>query len=130
MDIDDAFDSLVLAEDRLREDGRQKGIDHGRIVGFTEGYVAGIDKGSKVAAELGFMWGFCSVLQAMLAKEGKKERALKAVGGLLDSIASFPVSDPTVETFVEDLERIRTKFRQISAMLHIPRTVEGDSLSF
>lgn len=130
LDVDEAFDSLLMAEDAFRFDGRRAGEDRGREIGFTEGYHAGVDRGSKIGTEVGFMWGFCCGLEKLLVVDERRQRALRTVRLLLESIKSFPVSDPSCETYVDELEKIRGKFRQLSSLLHIQRSIHDQSLSF
>ena len=58
MDIQDAFDSLVLCEDSLVTKAYEEGLVEGEKVGFQEVFNLGLEKGSEIGAEIFFYRGF------------------------------------------------------------------------
>ena len=57
-DINDAFDTIILSENRLVEQGYEEGFVAGSREGEEEGYRLGAQKGSEIGQEVGFYIGF------------------------------------------------------------------------
>ncbi|XP_031637565.1 protein LTO1 homolog, partial [Contarinia nasturtii] len=86
-DINDIFDDIALYEDRISEEGYQKGLEAGKSIGNTDGYHLGYHRGAELGAELGYYYG---VLQSHLNSERNTERQQKSIDAVLKLIADFP----------------------------------------
>lgn len=127
---DDIFESVLFAEKNLQEQGKREGAAHGGRIGFLEGYCAGCQKGNSAGSEIGFMLGVCEAVLALREKFAVKGRTLKSVQSLLDSLKKFHFNDPTEENYVEDFEQLRTKFRQVCALLKLSPHHDTQTMSF
>ncbi len=58
VDIQDAFDSLLLCEDSFVNKAYEEGLVHGEKAGFQEGFDLGQQKGSEIGSEIFFYRGF------------------------------------------------------------------------
>ena len=125
----DLFDSVLSLEETLQRQGREKGAEHGGRIGFLEGYGAGRQKGYSAGSEIGFMLGVCESVAALGEQFSVKTRTQKSVQALIDSLKKFPFNDPSEEDYVENFEKLRTKFRQVCAQLKMTQE-HKDSLSF
>ena len=125
----DLFHSVLSLEEDLQERGRLQGVQHGNQIGYAEGYNAGISKGCAAGSEIGLMLGLCESVLALADTFQLKARTLKTVQALADNLRAFPYHDPSYENYVEEFDKLRTKFRHVCALLRISQN-PGDSLSF
>lgn len=58
IDIQDAFDSLLVCEDNFVQKAYQEGLAQGEKIGFQEGFDLGVRKGSEIGSEIHFYKGF------------------------------------------------------------------------
>lgn len=66
-DIQDAFDSLLLIEDKFVKVGYQEGFEQGEIEGYQEGFHLGQLKGKEIGSEISFYRGFAKGFIAQLS---------------------------------------------------------------
>lgn len=58
IDIQEAFDSLLVCEDNFVKKAYEEGIVQGEKIGYQEGFDLGHTKGSEIASEIFFYQGF------------------------------------------------------------------------
>jgi hypothetical protein len=134
LDLNDAFDSIVMAEDRFREAGYNEGFKEGKLSGEKESLKLGIQHGAKIGMELGFYSGFASTWMKLISeeliknKESMSEKTVNAVKALNELIESFSLDDP-LNLDNDKFNRIRSKFKQVCSLLNMTPNF-GSSISF
>ncbi|XP_029438829.1 protein LTO1 homolog [Rhinatrema bivittatum] len=116
---DDLLDSIVMADVRFHGEGYQEGFAEGSHAGITEGKCYGALHGAKVGSEIGCYYGFACTWRSLLQKcaSEKYSKKLKVLDALLGMIQNFPYEDPTYAKLHEDLDKIRSKFKQLCSLL-------------
>ena len=66
-DVQDAFDSIFVSEDKLVAKAYEEGVLQGEIEGFQEGFELGRQKGSEIGSEIFFYRGFAKSWIALLS---------------------------------------------------------------
>ncbi|XP_058119523.1 protein LTO1 homolog [Anopheles ziemanni] len=130
-DINDVFEDIFLAEERVIEESFHQGLEDGRQEeSVKEAQDYGFKKGSEIGRELGFY--FTIVTDVASQQEiATNEKAHTILAELIDAIEKFPrVNEPTVDLF-HCLQQIRNKYRRLCALLKLPyRFAETNVLSF
>ncbi|XP_066467669.1 protein LTO1 homolog isoform X1 [Tiliqua scincoides] len=118
----DAFDAIVMAEERFHGEGYQEGYTEGAQSGVIEGRQYGIQQGVNIGLEIGSYLGFAMTWQKLLCKctDEKHSKKMKILESLIKMIQEFPHEDPVYDKLQEDLEKIRGRFKQVCSLLHIP----------
>lgn len=120
MDITDAFDAISGYEETLVAQGEQMGMERGRELGLEEGRELGVMKGAEIGSELGFYRGCFLVWNHMLQQEALKDklpkRAAKSVASFGALLEAFELKNLVNEDMVQELLRIRAKFKVITAL--------------
>jgi len=132
VDIDAAFDGIVLAEDNLVKTGFKEGFTEGHLEGGEEGFSLGLEKGSEFGQELGFYKGFAEAwIQHLQAdKEDKHNRALTQLAKLVKNIENFPcLNDPEVDVG-PILSDIRSRFKTVCSLLGIKQENSNSEISW
>lgn len=144
MDINEVFDSILLSEERISEEGYKKGLQAGVSEGNLEAYhlgkhprsqenlskrlLLGFHRGAEIGAELGFYLG---VLENSKIPSPINEKVSHLITQLKSIIESFPkVNCDTVDLF-DSLNTIRTQFKKLTSLLKIKVSYpERSQLSF
>lgn len=127
-DINDIFDDIALSEDRINEEGYQKGLADGQSIGNTDGYHLGYHRGAELGAELGYYYG---VLQSYAISERNTERQQKSIDLVLRLINEFPRINDEHADILGLADSIRAQYRKTCAILKISgKYPESDQLSF
>ncbi|XP_042392396.1 protein LTO1 homolog [Zingiber officinale] len=123
----DLFDSAVLLDEALRQEGFDDGYKDGLISGKEEGKEVGLKTGFQVGEELGFYRGCVDVWNSLLHidPEAFSSRIRKNVQQLEDLLKKYPLLDPENEDVQEVMEAIRLKFRIITANMGVKLDYEG-----
>ncbi|KAG6578110.1 uncharacterized protein IUM83_10500 [Phytophthora cinnamomi] len=120
MDIADAFDAISGYEETLVAQGEALGVERGRELGIEEGRELGVMKGAEIGSELGFYQGCYLVWNHMLQSEELKSklpaRAAKSVASFGALLEAFELKNLVDEDMVQELLRIRAKFKVITAI--------------
>ncbi|XP_047435788.1 protein LTO1 homolog [Mugil cephalus] len=132
----DLFDSILLAEERFRNEGFQEGFKRGTRRGLQDGRRHGASHGARLSSEISFYYGFTVTWKCLLQHNSdvKSRKRLKAMETLQDLIQTALLDDPLSTKQHDDTEKLRAKFRQVCAMLSVPtdfnqhvKTAEGTS---
>lgn len=127
-DINDIFDDIALSEDRINEEGYQKGLTDGKSIGNTDGYHLGYHRGAELGAELGYYYG---VLQSHCNNETNTERQQKSISTVLKLIDEFPRTNDEQADILGLADSIRAQYRKACAILKISgKYPDSDQLSF
>lgn len=119
IDINDAFDSIVLSENNLQKEGYDEGIIKGQKDGVIEGFHVGFHKGIDVGSEVGYYSGVVEACLALNCESSSPERTKQVLLKLRELIQQFPVSnDPNIE-IINLLEKIRAKYKMACSLLKI-----------
>jgi len=119
-DINDAFDTIILSENRLVEKGYEEGFVAGSREGEEEGYRLGAQKGSEIGQEVGFYIGFTEGwLQELAGREKRPEKIIRHLEKLRSLLLEFPEDNLKDVDIGEQLRGIRAKFKTVCAMLKI-----------
>lgn len=130
LDVNDAFDSLTLAEEHLSSNGFKEGFEKGKIIGEVEGYHLGYHRGAELGAEIGFYKGF---LQAFINTADSK--ILSSHNNIVEKfnrlITSFPRSNDETVDIVLMRDQIRSLYKRLCSLLKTDCYIPEDSkLSF
>lgn len=127
-DINEIFDDIALSEVRINEEGYQKGLAEGKIIGNTDGYHLGYHRGAELGAELGFYYG---VLQAHSKNQQNTERQQKSIELVLKLVEDFPRTNDEQADILGLADTIRAQYRKACAILKINgKYPDSDQLSF
>ncbi|CEG42454.1 Uncharacterized conserved protein [Plasmopara halstedii] len=127
MNITDVFDAISGYEEQLVAQGEAIGMEHGREQGILEGHELGIMKGAEIGSELGFYQGCYLIWNHMLQNEELKNkiplRAAKSIASFGMLLENFELKNLVDEDIVQDLLRIRAKFKVITAITGLRETL-------
>lgn len=127
-DVNDIFDDIVLSEDRINEEGYQKGLADGKSIGNTDGYHLGYHRGAEIGAELGYYYG---TLSSYSNRETTTEKQQKSIEVVLQLIGEFPRTNDEQIDILELADKIRASYRKACAILKINgKFPEADILTF
>lgn len=127
-DINDIFDDITFSEERINEEGYQKGVTDGQSIGNTDGYHLGYHRGAELGAELGYYYG---VLKSHANSEKNTERQQKSIDLVLKLITEFPRTNDEQADILGLADTIRAQYRKACAILKINgKYPESDQLSF
>lgn len=127
-DINDIFDDITFSEERISEEGYQKGVTDGQSIGNTDGYHLGYHRGAELGAELGYYYG---VLKSYANSENNTERQQKSIDLVLKLIIEFPRTNDEQSDILGLADTIRAQYRKTCAILKINgKYPESDQLSF
>ncbi|XP_029987106.1 protein LTO1 homolog [Sphaeramia orbicularis] len=133
---EDLFDNILMADEKFRGEGFREGYERGTRRGFQNGRRHGASHGAKLSTEVSFYYGFATTWNCLLHNntDPKSRKRVKALETLLDLIQNCPLDDPQSTKLQDDMEKLRSKFRQICSMLNVPtdfrdyvKTAEGTS---
>ncbi|XP_053740465.1 protein LTO1 homolog [Synchiropus splendidus] len=118
----DLFDNILLADERFRGQGFQEGYEIGHCRGLKNGYKHGTSHGAKLSTEISFYYGFAFTWKCLLqdSPDPKSRKRLKTLEALLALIQNVALDDPQSEKLQEDMEKLRSKFRQVCSLLNVP----------
>jgi HUS1 checkpoint protein len=130
-DINAAFDSILLGEDRVVELGFEAGYTAGSAEGRLEGARLGRQRGAEVGREVGFYLGFAEELTSAHSDQSDEKKTAKisiALHKLLELIEAFPEDNSKEEDIAAKLEQIRARFKVVCSLLKVslePGTAGG-----
>lgn len=125
-DINDIFDDIAFSEDKINEEGYQKGLLEGQSVGNTDGYHLGYHRGAELGAELGYYYSHLH-----LHLPTSSERAQKSIETVLKLIEEFPRTNHEHSDILGLADTIRAQYRKACAILKTNgKFPESDELSF
>ncbi|KFB52637.1 hypothetical protein ZHAS_00020889 [Anopheles sinensis] len=130
-DINDVFEDIFLAEERIIEESFHLGLEDGRQEeSVKEAHDYGFKKGSEIGRELGFYYAIVTEV-ASQEDNATNEKARTILAELIDAIEKYPrENEPTVD-LLHCLQQIRNKYRRLCALLKLPyRFTETNVLSF
>ncbi|XP_013112271.2 uncharacterized protein LOC106090581 [Stomoxys calcitrans] len=104
-DINDLFDDITLAEDRLVEASYNEGFAAGCQQGNKEGYRLGYAQGLQLGEELGEIFGRVVALQQQPKHTDRVKRCLEH---LRTAIVAFPKENDPEADIIGAVETIRT----------------------
>jgi len=121
-DVNAAFDSLLVAEDRTVSKGFEEGYKAGKEEGRKEGERLGKERGQQVGQEIGFYLGFSGEWLEVYKNKPSDKKSAKIVSSLqkLYELAdSFPSENSKEEDFTERLQQARAKFKLLCSLLRL-----------
>jgi len=130
MDNTDIFDSVVMGEEIFQQKGYEEGVLQGEQNGYNDGFQLGLQQGKQIGAELGFYQGFAEMW--LESAEDTGIRTTQVLSSLVEMIKEFPTNEPENQSLQDRLGKIRAKFKQATALLHINvgTSKEDKGLSF
>lgn len=129
-----AFDVLepsLLFDDIGYQEGFRNGHAHGMVSGKEDAREVGLKTGFQVGEELGFYQGCLHVwtLVSRIDPGTFSVRVKKNIEQMSVLVRSYPMSDPEDEMIQDIMEKIRIKFRMITATLGVKLDYEGRPMS-
>ncbi|XP_014670025.1 PREDICTED: oral cancer-overexpressed protein 1-like [Priapulus caudatus] len=133
-DINEIFDNILLGEDRSQQVGYSEGYQQGLAQGYRDGFTAGKKQGIIIGKKVGYIHGFAIsylTLFETISFDDEKDRSkhrrkIKALCDLIEMVDNFPLSDLQYDSFFEDLEKIRAKYKQVCSLLNVSCTIDDD----
>ncbi|XP_014241019.1 oral cancer-overexpressed protein 1 homolog [Cimex lectularius] len=116
-DINDAFDSIALGEESVKEESFQEGEEKGRICGLSEGYHLGFHRGAEIGAELGYYSAFTSYYLSLLP--GLSDKVSNCLEKLKEKVRSVPTENLESFDVHGALDASRALFKKSCALLKI-----------
>jgi len=129
-DLNDAFDSIVMVEDRFRLHGFNDGFREGHEAGKDEGFQLGSEQGAKIGMEIGFYSGFVSTWMKLLSEESIRnqlhlsDKAVLSVEKFSKLLDSFSV-DHHKTLDAQDMNNLRAKFKQVASLLNMSPSIDN-----
>jgi hypothetical protein len=125
-DVDFLEPSVLLDETQFQE-GYKTGYNDGLLSGKEEARQVGLKTGFQVGEELGFYQGSLDVWTSAIRidEDAFSARVRKNIEQLAALVNSYPLSDPENEQVQDIMEKIRLKFRVITASLGVKLEYEG-----
>ncbi|KAJ8349458.1 hypothetical protein SKAU_G00245880 [Synaphobranchus kaupii] len=119
---EDPFDSILMADNRFHCEAYKEGLLEGTRQGLLEGMSHGKTHGARLSTEMGFYYGFAFGWKCLLQNntDAKSKKRLKTLETLTVLIQRFPHDDPQYATLLQDVEKVRAKFRQVCSMMNVP----------
>ncbi|BAF21760.1 uncharacterized protein [Oryza sativa Japonica Group] len=126
----DDFDFLepsVLLDETHYQTGFKNGYSEGLVSGKEEGRQVGLKNGFQVGEELGFYQGCLDVWTSLVSidQDAFSARVRKNIEQLAALLRSYPLSNPEDEQVQDIMEKIRLKFRVITASLGTKLEYQG-----
>ena len=121
-DVNAAFDSLLVAEDRTVSKGFEEGYKAGKQEGRKEGERLGKERGQQVGQETGFYLGFSEEWLEVYKSKPSDKKSVKILSSLqkLHQLAEdFPSENSKEEDFTERLQQARAKFKLLCSLLRL-----------
>ncbi len=124
VDLDAAWDDVVLLEDRAAQRGIQEGLTEGIQRGERQGFRIGAAKGAEIGAEVGFYLGFATTWTQVRKRNPeesskKEERLSKALAKLASDADAFPAENVKDEDVLQRLRDMRARFKMCCQMLGV-----------
>ena len=117
-DPDDPFDKVVFLENLIIQEGFNIGFNEGEKTAKEEGAELGISQGKEIGKEIGFYKGFVTTL-TLLSENELNDKTSKILFRFKRQLDEFSFNDPESESMRNNLDAIRSKFKQISSILRI-----------
>mmetsp|Transcript_16702 Transcript_16702/g.28188 ORF Transcript_16702/g.28188 Transcript_16702/m.28188 type:complete len:138 (-) Transcript_16702:221-634(-) len=119
--LDDLFDSALGLEDTHLKEGHAEGLEAGKELGRREGWEVGMRSGFEIGGEVGFYAGCANVWKHYAEKQPDlfSERVKKGIESLLRLVEAFPLDNAEDESLQEVIEKLRAKFKAVSASLGV-----------
>lgn len=119
---EDLFDPIIMADNRCYVEGYHEGFEKGIRQWTLEGRRHGARHGAKVSTELSFYYGFAVTWKCLLQNntDVKSRKRVKALDSLIGQMEKFPHDDAQAQDLLENVGKVRAKFRQVCAMLNVP----------
>ncbi|CAL5062434.1 unnamed protein product [Urochloa decumbens] len=123
----DFLEPSVLLDETHYQEGYKNGYNDGLSSGKEEGRQVGLKMGFQVSEELGFYQGCLDVWASATRIDQNvfSARIRKNIEQLAALVSSYPLSDPENEQVQDVMEKIRLKFRVITASLGVRLEYEG-----
>jgi hypothetical protein len=123
----DFLEPSVLLDDTQYQEGYKTGYNDGLVSGKEEGRQVGLKTGFQVGEELGFYQGSLDVWTSAIHIDEVtfSARVRKNIEQLAALVNSYPLSDPENEEVQDIMDKIRLKFRVITASLGVKLEYEG-----
>ncbi|WVZ66145.1 hypothetical protein U9M48_015413 [Paspalum notatum var. saurae] len=123
----DFLEPSVLLDETHYQEGYKSGYNDGLPSGKEEGRQVGLKMGFQAGEELGFYQGCLDVWMSAtcIDQNAFSARVRKNIEQLAALVRSYPLSDPENEQVQDMMEKIRLKFRVITASLGAKLEYEG-----
>ncbi|PAN14247.1 hypothetical protein PAHAL_2G394300 [Panicum hallii] len=123
----DFLEPSVLLDETHYQEGYKNGYHDGLSSGKEDGRQVGLKMGFQVSEELGFYQGCLDVWMSATRIDQNvfSARVMKNIEQLAALVSSYPLSDPENEQVQDVMEKIRLKFRVITASLGVKLEYEG-----
>lgn len=127
VDINEAFERLLFAEELAEEVGFKEGYQAGTKQ-IIKGYHLGYHRASLFAARLGYYYG---ILQYCLNNNEFSEKAKRQVTKLQKDLENFPHGNDDSIDILSKVEDIKFKYKQLCSLAKIDSTYpEDDKLDY
>ncbi|XP_012283220.1 uncharacterized protein LOC105701229 [Orussus abietinus] len=127
IDINEAFDNLLFAEDIAERSGYEEGYKVGRVR-IIDGYHLGYHRGSTLAAQLGYYSG---IIELCLLTKHLPDKVTCLAKKLLEEINNFPKFNSDTLDILNIFENIKFQYIKFCSLAKINATYpDTDKLDF
>ncbi|XP_043277444.1 protein LTO1 homolog isoform X2 [Venturia canescens] len=127
VDINEAFERLLLAEEIAEEVGYNEGYEAGTKQ-IIKGYHLGYHRSSLLAARLGYYYG---ILQYCLNNNELSQKVKRQATNLQKDLENFPCDNDDSIDILTKVEDIKFKYKQLCSLAKIDSTYpEDDKLDY
>lgn len=127
LDVNEAFEKLLLAEEIAKDSGYSDGYEAGRTR-LVNGYHLGYHRASVLAAQLGF---YAGVIEQYLSKPQNSKKAEILAKEVLEEIYKFPRHNDENVDIEQRLENIKFKYVRFCSLGKIHSAYpEAEKLDF
>ncbi|XP_060536545.1 protein LTO1 homolog [Cylas formicarius] len=128
VDINDVFEDILFAEEKIVEQGYQEGYKLGSAENSTEGYHLGYHRGCELGYQLGYYNSFAGYY---LAKSNEfSEKIQKNLENLKQLVANFPQTNVEDVDIIETMEKIHSLYKKLCVQLKLTSELKKDSFTF
>jgi hypothetical protein len=126
IDVNEAFENLLLAEDLAGQESYEEGFTSGKNQ-MVEGYHLGYHRASALAAQLGYYYGVLIHIQQTF----DTHKVADQLETLIENIQKFPVDNDDAVDIFDKFESIKFNFKKICSLVKIDFTYpESNKLEF
>ncbi|XP_058799406.1 uncharacterized protein LOC131668929 [Phymastichus coffea] len=126
VDINEAFENLLLAENLSEQAAYEEGFQTGKNQ-LVDGYHLGYHRASSLAALLGYYFGVLICIQHFC----KVPKILEKSRALMQKIQIFPLDNNNTVDIFDDFDNIKLNFKKICSLAKIEiSSPESNKLDF
>lgn len=119
--MDDPFDEISNLNTSSYNEGYTEGVLSGKRGAIVQGFKMGIKTSFSIAQEIGNCYGACQLYKRQNATDqsSQSEKLVKLASQICELVEKFDLNDCHSETFSNNLNLIKDKFKQFCSLANI-----------